>query len=202
MVRAAFTPIYLTRESVFDYVTGTKEAAGSSKVVAAVMQQSWRGIQYAILCCQECESLFVVTDSLGDKGWRVVHPIPHKPVAKDIPEPAKSEFEEANLCYAVRAYKACASMCQRTLESLCQNKKVSGLSQLLSDGIISKALFDRATEIRLWAGIIKHQRIESVSKEDAEQLLTYLEVILNDIYVEPKRLESLTQKRKELKKGN
>lgn len=198
---AAFTPIYLTRGEVFDYVDGTKEAAGRSHVVPAVMPQPWRGIKYAILCCQECASLFVVKDLFDGKGWRVVHPIPHKPVSDKITPPIKDEFEEASLCFAVGAYRACAAMCQITLESLWQNKKVSGLNQLRDDGIISQRLFDRATEIRLWGDIVKHEPIaESVSKDDAEELLTYLEDILNHVYVEQARYEALKQKREEIEK--
>ena len=87
-------------------------------------------------------------------------------------------------------------------ESVCQDKEVSGLNELHSSGTISDTLFNKATEIRLWAGIVKHIPLaEAVSKEDANQLLAYLEVILNDVYVEPKRLAGLTKKRKDLKKS-
>jgi hypothetical protein len=196
---AAFTPIYLTRGEIFDYVTGTQEAARHPHVVPAVMPQSWRGVEYAILCCQDCKNLFVVKDLIDGKGWRAVYPIPHKPVSDKIPPPVKDEFEEANLCFAIGAYRACAAMCQRTLESLCQNKKVSGLNQLRDDGIISSRLFDRATEIRLWAGIVKHKPIaESVSKDDAEELLTYLDDILNHVYVEPAHYKARKKKREEI----
>ena len=196
---AAFTPIYLTRESVYTYTDGTELAARHIHVVPAVMPQPWRGIKYAILCCQECESLFVVKDLYDGKGWRAAYPIPHKPASDKIPEPIRGEFEEASLCFAVGAYRACAAMCQITLESLWQNKKVSGLNQLRDDGIISPGLFDKATEIRLWGDIVKHEPIaESVSKDDAEELLTYLEDILNHVYVEQARYEALKQKRKQI----
>jgi len=85
---------------------------------------------------------------------------------------------------------------------LWQNKKVSGLNQLRDDGIISQRLFDRATEIRLWGDIVKHEPIaESVSKDDAEELLTYLEDILNHVYVEQARYEAFKQKRKRIEES-
>ncbi len=196
-----FTPIYLSCDYVFDYINGTKEAATSSKVVPVVMQQSHRGIRYAILCCQGCDELFVAKDLVDGQGWRVVYPIPHKPASDKIPEPIRGEFKEAILCFAVGAYRASAAMCQITLESLWQNKKVPGLNKLLEKGIISQRLFDRATEIRLWAGIVKHEPIaESVSKDDSEELLTYLEDILNHVYVEQARYEALKQKREQIAK--
>jgi hypothetical protein len=198
---AAFTPIYLTRGEVFDYVIGIEKATKYPHVVPAVMHKSVHGVQYAILCCQECEDVFVVANLSDTKGWRVVHPIPHKTVSDEIPPPIRDEFEEANLCFAIGASRACAAMCQIALESLWQNKKVSGLNQLRDDGIISQRLFDRATEIRLWGDIVKHEPIaESVSKEDAEELLTYLEDILNHVYVEQARYETLKQKREGITK--
>jgi hypothetical protein len=121
-------------------------------------------------------------------------------VSEDIPEPIKGEFEEANICFSIGAYKACIAMCQRTQESICQNKGVSTLNELRDSGIISSGLFDRATEIRLWAGILKHKPIEeSISSEDCEELLTYLEMILDSVFISPKRLERLQVKRKDIK---
>ncbi|NQT31008.1 MAG: DUF4145 domain-containing protein [Deltaproteobacteria bacterium] len=199
---AAFTPIYLAINRVLDYLTGTQQVGVSVPgVIPAVMKQSVQGVEYAILCCQKCDGVFVVANLSDGKGWRVVHPIPHKPASDKIPPRIKSEFEEASLCFAIGAHRACAAMCQRTLESLSQNKKVSGLNQLLEKGIISQGLFDRATEIRLWAGIVKHEPItESVSKDDAEELITYLEDIINHVYVEQARYEALKQKREQMGK--
>jgi hypothetical protein len=70
-------------------------------------------------------------------------------------------------------------------------------------GIISQRLYEIANEVRLWGDIAKHEFVaDVVEKEDAEELLVYLETILNDVYVEPKRLSRLAEKRKELgKKG-
>lgn len=173
-------------------------------VVPAVVEAKYPyEVSYAILECQECHERFVAKLGNDDEDWVPVYPIPHKPVAEEIPEPVKSEFEEASLCFAVGAYRACVSMCQRTQESLCQNQKVSGLNELRDKGIILPALFDKATEIRLWAGIIKHKPIaESASKEDTQQLLTYLELILSAVYVERKQLEMLKEKREGLEKGS
>ena len=165
------------------------------------MPDYYSGRKYAILCCQSCDSLFIALETYSNE-MSVVYPIARKSVSKDIEQPIRGEFEEACLCFAIGAYRACAAMCQRVMESVCQNKKVSGLNELQSSGTISDTLFNKATEIRLWAGIVKHIPLaEAVSKEDANQLLAYLEVILNDVYVEPKRLAGLTKKRKDLKKS-
>jgi hypothetical protein len=174
---------------------------GKAVVHAITDDESPHYASYGVFTCQACGRRFVAKKHISDNEWVPVYPIPHKSIAEQVPEPIKGEFEEASLCFAVGAYKACSSMCQRTLESLCQNKQVPRLDELLSSGIISQALFDRAREIRLWAGITKHKPLdEPVSKEDVELLLRYLEDILNHVYVEPTRLDSLVQKRKQLDK--
>jgi len=157
---------------------------------------------YAILCCQECESLFVVKDLIDGKGWHAVYPIQHKAVAKEISQPIKGEFEEACLCFAVGAHLACLLMCKTVVIALQRQQNVSNLKQLVDKGTISKTLYEQADEVRLWANIIGHEDIvpESVTKEDCEQLLAYVESVLNAAYVEPARFEALKLKRGQIKK--
>ena len=187
---------YLPEES------SEKRAVYGKAVVHAITDDdSPHYISYGVFTCQACNKRFVAKKHISDPEWVPVYPIPHKSIAEEIPEPIKGEFEEASLCFAVDAYKACAAMCQRTLESLCQNKQVARLNELLSNGIISEALFKRATEIRLWANITKHETVhEPVLREDVELLLRYLEDILDHVYVEPNVFDSLVQKRKQLDK--
>jgi len=119
--------------------------------------------------------------------------------SEEIPQTIKNEFEEANLCFTIGAYRACVSMCQIALEALWRDKQVSSLKELTEKGIISKQLYERADEIRQWGNIAKHDLLsEAVSKEDAEQLLEYLEMILDHVYVQPARLDVFREKRKQL----
>jgi len=186
---------------------GSSDVHYREVMLKAMTDESYMGMTsedtcYAILTCAACDAWFVAKKQPREKEWLAVYPIPHKPVAQKIPEPIHSEFEEANLCFAIGAYKACVSMCMTALEALWQEQKASGLNGLEGKGIISSRLFDRATEIRLWAGIVKHELIhEMVTKEETEELLTYLEEILHDVYVRPARLAELTKKREQLKKG-
>ena len=201
--KTSMSPVNIVDESAYlpDRSSETNRVYAKAVVFAITASYSPHHTSYGIFECQDCDKRFVAKKHISDNEWVPVYPIPHKSIAEEVSEPIKGEFEEASLCFAVGAHKACASMCQRTLESLCQNKTVSGLNELLSSGIISQSLFNRATEIRLWANIIKHKPIdEPVSKEDAEELLRYLGNILDHVYVEPKRLDALIEKRKQLKK--
>jgi len=199
------SPVVIEDERAYlaDESSEKRAIYGKARVFAITDDKSPHYVSHGVFKCQACGERFVAKKhNWQDQEWIPVYPFPRRSIAEDIPEPIKSEFEEANLCFAVGAYRASAAMCQRALESLCQNKKVPGLNELLANGIISQNLFDRATEIRLWAGITKHKPLtESVSPEDAEQLLEYLSMILDHVYVEPARLEALKKKRKQIEKS-
>ena len=155
---------------------------------------------YGVMVCQACEKRFLAEQD--DYGrWSAVYPILSKPASEDIPEPIKSELEEAYLCFAVGAYRACLSMCETALEAVWRERKVSGLNDLRDKGIISLQLFERATEVRLWGNVAKHEPVpDAVQREDAEQLLTYLEALLDTVYIQPKKLSRLSQKREKIEK--
>jgi len=157
---------------------------------------------YAILACQACGCWFVAKKkAYGGENWSAVYPIPHKPVAPEIPEPIKSEFEEAYLCFAVGAHRGCLLVCRTALIDMQRGQNVSNLVELKDKGIISDQLFKQANQVRRWANVIGHEDVppEAIEKEDCEQLLTYVEALLDAVYVQPKRLSDLTQKLKQLK---
>jgi hypothetical protein len=191
--------VILTNKRLAAFVPGYPYEEGMA--VATTIPQLGQPT-YGIMVCQSCGKPFVAENE--DDGWSAVYPIRHKPVAKEIPEPIRGEFEEANLCFAIGAYKACLSICMVALESLWRQQNASGLNDLLEKGVISPRLFDQATEIRLWAGLVKHEPIffETVTPRDTEDLLTYLEEILHDVYVRPVRLGALGKKREQVKKAN
>ena len=166
----------------------------------AVAHYAYEQPIYAILVCEACGGRFLAEKDVFDK-WTAVYPISHKTVTEEIPQPIKSEFEEANLCFAVEAYRACTSMCETALEALWREQKASGILDLKNKGIISPQLYDRANEVRLWGNVAKHELVaDVVAKEDAEQLLAYVDALLNAVYVEPKRFDNLKQKREQIEK--
>lgn len=93
-------------------------------------------------------------------------------------------------------------MCRMTLIALQRQQEVSSLKELKEKEVISGLQYGQADQVRLWANMVAHEDIpESIVSEDSEQLLTYLESLLDDVYVKPARLTVLSQKRKQLKKG-
>ena len=203
----SFSPAEVVGKGVISEYSSDKRTTWGDVRISAVVpyKPDISEEAYAILVCQACMKNFVAkSGKLANKdAWSAVYPIQHKTVATEIPPPIRGEFEEANLCFAVGAYKACISMCMTALETLWRDKGASGLDDLRDKGFISSGLFDQATEIRLWAGMVKHELIhEIVKSEEAEELLTYLKDILDNVYVQPSRIAALQQKRKQLKKDN
>jgi hypothetical protein len=204
-VATAFVPKVIEDQhaTLPDYSTRRQTLVfGTARVKALIASESPDFTGYAICVCQNCSYGYVAVQRSGIyAGWAVAYPMVQRAVAVEVPEILRDEFNEVELCCAVGAFRACVAMCQRVLESLCQDKNVAGLNELLEEGHISKALFNRATQIRLWAGLTKHKPIaEPVTREDADQLAGYLRAILEHVYVEPAKLDALEEKRKELGK--
>ena len=192
-VFTTFSPVFVcgkgivTRQStpstvIWDIV---KLCANTESEYMAGEELHGQPFHYAIVECPNCKKWFVAQKKIYPRGdWSAVYPIPHTPVANEIPEPIKSEFEEARLCFVVGAYRACVAMCQIAMESTWRQQEASGLEELEERGIISRRLRDRANEIRLWAGMVKHKPIqEKVELQDADDILNYLNDVLDDIYL-------------------
>jgi hypothetical protein len=200
----SFNPAWVTKEGILRDKS-TEEYTVRGKVSVTLIQEPYEYsvAQYGILYCGACGKHIVVEkgEYAQEDDWQVVYPIAHKVASEEIPQPIKSELEEANLCFTIGAYRACVSMCQIALEALWRDKQVSNLKELTEKGIISKQLYERADEIRQWGNVAKHELVsEVVSQEDAEQLLAYLETLLDHVYVQPARLEALKQKRTEIER--
>ena len=196
-VATAFTPDFFQASVSLSTTLGTQLREG---VATAITPLEPGKATYAIIICQSCNKRFVATKKADE--WQSVFPILTRLPDDLIPEPIRGQFGEANLCFAVGAYRAAVTMCQTALEAMWREKQSSGLDDLKDKGIISEKLRSQAEEIRLWANIIKHDKFpDPINREDAEQLLAYLEVMLHEVYVAPARLAALSQKRKELPKG-
>ena len=156
-------------------------------------------VSYGIFECQACSERFLAKKE-EYTDWVVAYPLPRKPVDEEIPEPIKSQFEEARLCFVVDAYLGCLLICRTALIAVQRDTGVTSLQELKGKGLISNILYKQADEVRLWANIVGHEDIpDKVVKDDCEQLLAYMEALLYAIYAEPKRLAGLSQKRKQLK---
>jgi hypothetical protein len=158
---------------------------------------------YGIMICQACKNYFVAEQDVYE-NWVAVYPLQHKPVPEEIPEPIKSELNEASLCFAIGVHIGCLLLCRTALIALQRQQGVSSIKELKDKGIISERMYLQADEVRLWANIVGHDNIDPnvIKRDDIEQLLIYLESIIDAVYIQPARLAALTQKREDIKKSS
>lgn len=201
----SFNPVWCTVHGILEEQRREDSITYGEVSVKLIEPYRYGVANYAILECQACGKRFVVeSGEYTEEGeWQVVYPIAHRPVAEEMPEPIKSEFEEACLCFAVGAYRGCLLVCRTVLIALQREQAVSSLKELQDKGTISAQLYRQADQVRLWANVIGHEDVlpEAITKEDSEQILAYLEALLDAVYVQPKRLSDLTQKLGQLRKS-
>ncbi|MDP2720153.1 MAG: hypothetical protein Q8P44_10095 [Dehalococcoidia bacterium] len=204
-VKTSLEPVLIVSDKALfpDKSTNNHSFFGKA-VIAAIKDADYpHTTSYGIFECKSCNQRFVGKKvKYEDPEWLAVYPVSNKQVAEEIPEPINREFKEARLCLAVGAYIGCLMVSRTVLISLQREKKVGSLKELADKGIISNFLFQQADEVRLWANMVGHDNIPDVlERGDCEQLLVYMEALLNAVYVEPKRFSKLTQKRKEAKEA-
>jgi len=197
-VYTSFNPISISKGGHVIANDDGDEPSSHHQIVKAYTDDNGKNSNYGILKCLSCENRFIVQKVMND--WVAVYPLLHNKVSTHIPEPIKGEFEEAYLCFAAGAYKAAICMCQIALEATWQQQKVSDLKGLLDKGSISQRLFKQATQVRLWGNIVKHKLVsELATKDEVEQLLSYLEKVLDSVYVEDKQLDDLSRRLKQVR---
>ena len=141
----------------------------------------WIGI------CNNCNQPVLVRNN-GD----IIYPKPlPSPTDERMPEPIKQDLDEAKMCFSVNSYRASAMMARRAMQATCIEKEttkdrlVDQLHELASNGIITKGLKEWADVVRWVGNDAAHPNNETVTKEDAEDILKLAEQFLHVIYVAP-----------------
>jgi hypothetical protein len=128
----------------------------------------------------------------------IVFPEPRR-LNPQIPIALRREWEEAKICFDAKAYAACAVMTRRTLEGTCKELGVKepilakALKTLQKEGLIDGMLAEWAKALRLAGNRGAHFTGEEVSREDAENALSFTEALLDHVYVLRKRFEDFME---------
>jgi len=152
----------------------------------------WIGI------CNYCKRPVLVHNE-GDTVYP--YPLP-SPSDEKIPEDIRKDLDEAKMCFSVGAYRACAVMARRAMQSSCidkgssKNKLVDQLQELADNGIITKDLKKWADVVRWVGNDAAHPGNEEVFQEDAKDILNLAEQFLHVVYVAPAIAKERKSKRK------
>ena len=157
--------------------------------------EEWDPYKYMFLVCSQCGSAMIGHSDYeqtedGD-GWSL--PTRHWPEPDDelhanIPRSVRKSLEEAKRCLGSRAYMACAVMCGRAVEALCNDKVASktladGLKKLRSSKIIDEKLFEWSEALRHERNIGAHAGEEVTTWQDARDVLDFAIAISEYVYV-------------------
>jgi hypothetical protein len=166
--------------------------------------------QVSSLICRNCGQGTVVVEEqwVGDHpvrermtggmlSWRGFHwwPLPQAKKSADVPSDIADALAEAATALAAGCYRASAVMARRTLEAVTADQGESNgtlatrLAALSSKGVLQPTLGDWAKEVRLVGNTGAHfDPIDTVPKEDAEQLLSFVQELLRYLYELPAEL--------------
>jgi len=152
----------------------------------------WIGI------CNYCKQPVLVHNK-GD----IIYPQPlPSPSDERIPENIRKDLDEAKICFSVGAFRACAVMARRAMQSACINKGsskdrlVDQLEELARNGIITRDLKEWADVVRWVGNDAAHPGKEEVSQEDAKDILSLAEQFLHVVYVAPAIAKERKSKRR------
>ena len=170
---------------------GSDQFRGTCVWYRSVDQKWWIGI------CNYCKDPVLV---LNDGEAVYPHPLP-SPSNEKIPKHVRKDLDEAKLCFNVAAYRACAVMARRAMQSSCidkgasKNRLVDQLQELADNGAITKNLKEWADVVRWVGNDAAHPASDEVTKEDAEDILKLAEQFLHVVYVAPAIAKERRKKR-------
>jgi len=128
-------------------------------------------------------------------GQREPHP--------SIPPSIATDWTEAHICLSARTYKASAAMARRAVQGVCIDKGaakgrlVDQIKALVKSGHLANQLGEWADHVRILGNIGAHpgeDGLDTVSKDEAEAVVRFLDELLRWTYEMPYELEQARQK--------
>ncbi len=176
----------------------------------AEAQDTQRDERWLVLQCQngECKRLFVrLTHMPAPFTKRFQYP-PGKidlPSDPKIPAEVPNEYREAATCLAIGCHLASMTMSRRVLQRCLKqqgfNEKTleRQIETAKADGTIPKRYHVLADEIRKYGNIGAHpddDNLALATAENAQHLLSFVDLLIHEFYELPAKAASLTQQRK------
>ena len=177
---------YCHRYTALTPATREVEYRYSRLTVPCIWEKEYNDVWW-IGVCNYCKSPVLVHNK-GDIIYP--HPLP-SPTDERVPENIRKDINEAKICFSIGAYRACAVMARRALQTACiekgasKGRLVDQLEELADKGIITKDLKEWADVVRWVGNDAAHPGSEEVKKEDAEDILKLAEQFVHVVYVTP-----------------
>ena len=155
--------------------------------------------------CPKCEGALLAGQSFdppsdlgpAERLW----PSPLRALPYEAPAVLRKDFEEAQRCFARGDYTASAIMTRRFLEGLAvelgatKRDLFGKLNELKQAGRIEGQLYDWATALRLVGNDAAHDVSRRVSRQDAEDVISFAEALADYVYIFQARYDAFNKRR-------
>lgn len=162
---------------------------------------------YSIRTCDRCGNP-VYFIKMGDE-LKDYYPKRTPQTDKSVSTEIADDYKESVKCFDVGALKASVVMSRRVIQSsalergIKKGKLRDQIDELHAKKLIPDSVKEWAHEIRLTGNIGAHpdeDLLQDVTKDDAEELIRFVEEYLNYVYVMPARVKAQRKRRQEKKK--
>jgi len=174
------------------------------------VDNEYHGDRYTVALCQRCDGPFLVRESLhGVPGEfevvtdeTILYPVTTGTKMEELPESVARSMDQAYRSISTSSYDACALMCRRALEALCQSFSANGdnlairLADLKEKGHIDGRLLDWAHGVRLVGNEAAHDVETAVTADDARDILEFIEALLMYVFTLDAKFRSFMERRK------
>lgn len=136
-------------------------------------------------------------DSVVGYEYSAVWPLAGAVVPEEIPSPVWLAVADAKRAYGAGAEIGVLLAGRTAIIRMQRNLGVSSLKALYESGKITQLLYEQSDQVRLWANDFGHEKLlqETPDRDDVEELLEYLDALLDVLYVQPNRLLRLRKQR-------
>lgn len=132
----------------------------------------------------------------------------------DIPERIASAASECHECFSIGAYRAAVIMARSVLEAIVTEKIKSPanergkdktlnakLNDAANEGVISKRLGELANAIKDVGNGSTHNIFEPISKDEADYVLGFMDLLIEETYQQDERLKKLSKLNRQLEQA-
>jgi len=155
--------------------------------------------------CSECKMPYILGREADfqeeDSPFEQIFPATSQPLAWHIPKTIRDSHDEAVRCKRARCYTAATIMSRRGVEAICvDHGQTKGtlfkkLENLLSNGTIDQRLLDWSSVVRDLGNEGAHDVEKSLTREDAEDAISFFEALVNYLYTFKKRYDEYLERR-------
>jgi hypothetical protein len=177
---------------------------------AEEMFAMYHGDRYYVALCRRCGSPFLIRQALYEREAEfetitteeVLFPLSSRVPLDGVPSSVQRSFDQACRAFTSSSFDACALMCRRSLEALCNELGFGGatlqakLETLRAAGVIDARLAGWAHGVRAIGNEAAHDTASELSKDDARDAVDFTEAILTYIYVLGRRFDAFRARRK------